>query len=56
MGLTENPAALRGWMVAGSELAQMVEEFEGNMPRIITIMNRNMASRVHLLKISYFLF
>ena len=26
--LTENPAALRRWMVAGPELARMVEEFE----------------------------
>ena len=29
VGLTENPAALRRWMVAGPELARMVEEFEG---------------------------
>ena len=28
VGLTENPAALRRWMVAGPELARMVEEFE----------------------------
>ena len=28
VGLTENPAALRSWMVAGPELARMVEEFE----------------------------
>ena len=28
VGLTENPAALRRWMVAGQELAQMVEEFQ----------------------------
>ena len=26
--LTENPAALRRWMVAGPELARIVEEFE----------------------------
>ena len=31
MGLTENPAALRRWMVAGPELSRMVEEFEGNI-------------------------
>ena len=28
--LTENPAALRRWMVAGPELSRMVEEFEGS--------------------------
>ena len=32
MGLTENPVTLRRWMVASPELAQMVEEFEGNIP------------------------
>ena len=31
VGLTENPAALRRWMVAGPELSRMVEEFEGNI-------------------------
>lgn len=30
VGFTENPAALRRWMVAGPELSQMVEEFEGS--------------------------
>ena len=30
VGLTENPAALRRWMVAGPELSRMVEEFEGS--------------------------
>jgi len=28
VGLTENPAALRRWMVAGPELSRMIEEFE----------------------------
>jgi len=28
VGLTENPATLRIWIVAGPELARMVEEFE----------------------------
>lgn len=28
VGVTENPAALRRWMVAGPEIARMVEEFE----------------------------
>ena len=28
VGLTENPAALRRWMVTGPELTQTVEEFE----------------------------
>lgn len=31
VGLTENPAALRRWMVTGPELARMVEEFEGHI-------------------------
>lgn len=31
VGLTESPAALRRWMVAGPEVARMVEEFEGNI-------------------------
>ena len=31
VGLTENPAALRRWMVAAPELSRMVEEFEGNI-------------------------
>ena len=30
VGLTENPAALRRWMVASPELSRMVEEFEGS--------------------------
>ena len=28
VGLTESPAALRRWMVAGSEIARAVREFE----------------------------
>ena len=28
VGLTENPAALRRWIVAGPELSRMIEEFE----------------------------
>lgn len=30
VGLTENPAALWRWTVAGPELSPMVEEFEGS--------------------------
>ena len=30
VGLTENPAALRRWMVAGPEIAQMIQELEGD--------------------------
>ena len=30
VGLTENPAALRRWMVAGPEVSRMVQEFEGS--------------------------
>ncbi len=28
VGLTENPSALRRWMVAGPEIARLVTEFE----------------------------
>ncbi len=30
VGLTENPAALRCWMVSGQEMAQVVGEFEAS--------------------------
>ena len=30
VGLTENPAAVIRWMVAGHKLSRMVEEFEGS--------------------------
>ena len=30
VGLTENPSALRRWIVAGSELSRMIQEFEGS--------------------------
>ena len=33
VGLTENPGALRRWMVAGPELARMIQEFEESTPR-----------------------
>ena len=28
VGLTENPAALRGWMVSGPEMVRLIGEFE----------------------------
>ena len=31
VGLTENPAALCRWMVAGPELSRMIEEFKGSV-------------------------
>ena len=31
VGLTESPAAIRRWMVAGPELSRMVKEFEGHL-------------------------
>lgn len=31
VGLTESPAALRRWMVAGPEVSRMVQEFEGSI-------------------------
>ncbi|KAG0723068.1 hypothetical protein GWK47_043326 [Chionoecetes opilio] len=30
VGLTENPAALRRWMVSGPEMARLIQEFEGS--------------------------
>lgn len=30
VGLTESPAALRRWMVAGPELARLISEFENS--------------------------
>ena len=30
VGLTENPALLRRWMVAGPEIARMIQEYEGD--------------------------
>lgn len=30
VGLTENPAALRRWMVSGPEMARLIHEFEGS--------------------------
>lgn len=30
VGLAENPAALRRWMVSGPEISRMVQEFEGS--------------------------
>ena len=32
VGLTENPAALRRWMVGGPEVARMIKEFEDSTP------------------------
>ena len=32
VGLTENPGALRRWMVAGPEIARMIDEFESFFP------------------------
>ena len=32
VGLTENPGALRRWMVAGLEVARMIDEFERSLP------------------------
>ena len=31
VGLTENPSALRWWMVAGPEMARIIDEFEDSM-------------------------
>ena len=34
VGLTENPAALRRWMVSGPEMARLIEEFEVSTKKI----------------------
>ena len=31
VGLTENPSALRRWMVSGPEIARIINEFEASM-------------------------
>ena len=31
VGLTENPGALRRWMIAGPEIARMIQEFENSL-------------------------
>ena len=31
IGLTENPAAFRKWMLAGPEQARIIQEFEANL-------------------------
>ena len=39
VGLTENPAALRRWMVAGPELSRMIAEFEGSVSSPVFIVH-----------------
>ena len=49
VGLTENPAALRRWMVAGPELSRMIEEFEGSCPLLfMDTTSKIQDSRTHL--------
>jgi len=47
----------RRWMVSGLELARMIEEFKGNISSAEDHHHygRNMASRVHLLKVLFLL-
>ena len=33
VGLTQNPAALRRWMVSGPEMAHLIEEFQASMEK-----------------------
>ena len=33
VGLTQNPAALRRWMVSGPEMARLIEEFQASMEK-----------------------
>ncbi len=33
VGLTENPAALRRWMIAGPEVVRVISEFESSLLR-----------------------
>ena len=34
IGLTENPAALRRWMIAGPEVARIIQEFEETYSKV----------------------
>ena len=40
IGLTENPGALRRWMVAGPEVARIVEEFEASCTKEKSVRNQ----------------
>ena len=52
VGLTENPAALRRWMVSGPEMARVIGEFEVSMEKgrrwMFTITRRPNMSKRHL--------
>jgi len=39
VGLTENPGALRRWMMAGPEIARLVDEFENGFDEVETTSN-----------------
>ena len=46
----QNPASLRRWMVSGSEMARLIEEFQAAIEkleknRIIGIMNNHIARK-----------
>ena len=41
VGLTENPAALRRWMIAGPEVARIIQEFEETYSKKVSEAKRN---------------
>ena len=47
VGLTENPGALRRWMVEGPEIARQVDEFEDGFDEVWTTFNVTPADRHH---------
>jgi len=47
VGLTENPGALRRWMVEGPEKARQVDEFEDSFDEVWTTFNVTPADRHH---------
>ena len=52
VGLTDNPNALQRWMIAGPEVARIIEEFHDDHHHklIQIIMTKHQVSKLHLLK------
>ena len=47
VGLTENPAGLRRWMVSGPEMARVIGEFEGSIKKMQDIDYRHQDQKKH---------
>ena len=50
VGLTEDPAALRGWMVVGIEICRLVIEFESSLDQapIVSVKNISHGPKIFL--------